>query len=248
MRKRCFGFAAAAAMICAAGSAAADGMAPYARVPYIPTFGWTGCYVGAGGGYGMYNLDTHLTTAGVPITVPLDQGGRGWFGTAQVGCDYQFSGKWLAGAFIDGDLADITGKHTGQSAGAIGLVSADMPLSRSWAAGGRLGYLVNPSLLTFTSAGFTQATFDGLSYTGFGGGLTGSSIPGQTYNGYFIGGGTEYALSFHPGLFWKTEYRFADYGTKNLAVFTTATGVPTGVLETTHPYVQTIRTELVWRF
>jgi hypothetical protein len=47
-------------------------------------------------------------------------------------------------------------------------------------------------------------------------------------------------------LFWKTEYRFADYGRQNLTEFTA--GVPNGILESTHPYVQTIRTELVWRF
>jgi outer membrane immunogenic protein len=114
--------------------------------------------------------------------------------------------------------------------------------------GGRwaLGYLVNPTFLTFASAGFTQAKFDGTSYFALGGVPTTISVSGQTYNGYFIGGGTEYALSFHPGLFWKTEYRFADYGRQNLTEFTA--GVPNGILESTHPYVQTIRTELVWRF
>jgi len=231
-----------------AGAALADGMprAAMKTAPVQPS--WTGCYVGVGGGYGMYDLSTHLATVAGPITVPLDQGGRGWFGTAQLGCDYQFSGKGLVGAFVDGDLSDITGKHTGHSPGAVGLVSGDMQLSDSWAIGGRFGYLVNPSLLTFVSAGYTQARFDGTNYALFGGALTGQAVPGQTYDGYFLGGGTEYALGLHPGLFWKTEYRFADYGRENLAVFTTATGVRTGVLESTHPYVQTVRTELVWRF
>src|ERR1700730_8426242 len=121
-----------------ASAALADGMprAAMKTAPVQPS--WTGCYLGVGGGYGMYDLDTHLNSAatGLPITVSLDQGGRGWFGTAQVGCDYQFSGRWLVGAFIDGDLSGITGKHTGQSIGVVGLVSADMQLSSSWAVGG----------------------------------------------------------------------------------------------------------------
>jgi outer membrane immunogenic protein len=248
MKKLWKGFAAATAMVCAAGSAVADGMPSYGRAPPRPVYNWTGCYLGLGGGYGMYDLDTHNKSAatGLATNVTLDQGGMGWFGTAQVGCDYQFSGKWLVGAFIDGDLSDITGKHTGEGNN-VGLISANMQLSSSWAVGGRLGYLVNPSFLTFASVGYTQARFDGLRYVGFGGGLSGFGVHDQTYDGYFIGGGTEYALG-HSGLFWKTEYRFADYGREDLAVFATATGLKTGVLESTHPYVQTVRTELVWRW
>jgi hypothetical protein len=39
------------------------------------------------------------------------------------------------------------------------------------------------------------------------------------------------------GLFWKSEYRFADFRS-----------IGPGLAERTHPCVQTVRTELVWRF
>lgn len=62
-----------------------------------------------------------------------------------------------------------------------------------------------------------------------------------------------------PGLFWRTEYRYADYGTRTLT--DTAPGgafvaVPGSFFPipnpqdsiTFHPIVQTIRTELVYKF
>ena len=49
-----------------------------------------------------------------------------------------------------------------------------------------------------------------------------------TYSGWFLGSGYEYGFGFMPGLFWKTEYRFADYSADVLPVVVTATGAPTG--------------------
>jgi outer membrane immunogenic protein len=51
-----------------------------------------------------------------------------------------------------------------------------------------------------------------------------------------------------PGLFWKTEYRFADYSADVVPIVVTATGAPTVSSLDSHKYVQTIRSELVWRF
>ena len=38
-----------------------------------------------------------------------------------------------------------------------------------------------------------------------------SRLSKNTYEGWFLGTGYEYGLGFFPGLFWKTEYRFASY-------------------------------------
>ena len=235
-----------------AGSASAADMptkAPAYKAPVAVAPSWTGFYIGAGGGRGMYDLDTQLvsTVTGAPVNVSLDQGGRGWLATAQIGYDYQFGGNWLIGAFVDGDWSRIRGSHTGES-GNVGLIAGDMTLNRSWAVGGKFGYLVNPSLMSFVSGGFTQAHFNGTTYANLAGTPDGFAVPAQNYNGYFIGSGAEYAIAMVPGLFWKTEYRFADYRAQTLNVFNTATGLPTGIGELTHPYVQTVRSELVWRF
>ena len=247
--------AAFAVGLLAAGPATAADMplkAPIMKAPMAPPFSWTGCYLGGGGGYGMYDAQTQLFFRTGTPNVPLDQAGKGWFGTAQVGCDYQlptpiFYSTIVIGAFADGDWGDIHGSHTGQD-GSVGLVNGDMKLSRSWAAGGRIGYVANFSLLVYASGGYTQAFFDQVNYANTSGVPTGLAAPSQTYNGWFIGSGYEYALQFLPGLFWKTEYRYAEYQTRNLADFNTTTGLPNGVLESTHPFVQTIRSELVWRF
>ena len=115
--------------------------------------------------------------------------------------------------------------------------------------------MVTPNVFTYWNGGFTQTHFDGVNFslttpnfqtTGFSG--------GQTYNGWFLGGGTEIALSglfglplpLPPGLFWRSEYRYSSFNSANLAV----TPIGGGVLgvENMHPYVQTITTSLVYRF
>ena len=229
---------------------------PHVAAPAVVAYNWTGCYVGVGYGYGVFDLNTQerVTATGANINAPLDQGGRGWLGTVNGGCDYQFAssfiglpGSVLIGIFADGDWSNIHGNFTG-AGGAVGIVSGDLKLKNSWAAGGRLGYLITPSLLTYLSGGWTQAKFSQVDYVLPSGAPFGVSAPGTTYNGWFLGSGFEYAIALVPGLFWKTEYRWSSYTTKDLPEFTTATGVLTGTLVNSHPYVQTVRSSLVWRF
>ena len=72
----------------------------------------------------------------------------------------------------------------------------------------------------------------------------------QTYKGWFIGSGVEYAIDFLPGLYWKTEYRFAQYGAERPALSGPIVGAAVGLVgfEESKKYVQTIRSEVVWRF
>lgn len=219
----------------------------YKAPPADPAYSWTGCYVAAGYGSGIWNQDntTVATATGVPQSVTMTMGGNGWFGTVQAGCDYQFNGRWVAGVFGDYDFGRLAGETTvpGQAfAGTEKLTSA-------WAIGGRFGYLPTARLLTYLSAGYTQAHFDrvGLHLTAAGPTPITNYLPAHTYGGWFVGAGFEYALSWLPGLFWKTEYRLADYGADRLGVFTLA-GVPTGFSVDAKKVVQTVRSELVWRF
>ncbi len=64
-------------------------------------------------------------------------GGRGWFGTVQIGADYQW-GSWVAGIFADYDFSSIKGT-IGELSG-TGLVPFKQ--NSAWAGGGRIGYLV----------------------------------------------------------------------------------------------------------
>jgi outer membrane immunogenic protein len=229
------------------GSAIAADMpvkAPLA--PVVRAVSWTGCYVGAGGGYGMWNQDnqTILTGSGSAIDQQHTDGGRGWFGTGQVGCDYQFAPKWVVGAFGDFDVSDIKGTMTLPGVSYQG----DEKERWSWAVGARAGYLPWDSLLVFVSGGFTEARFGAVNFVDTGGVSTGISTQEATYNGWFLGSGYEYKLDWMPGLFWKTEYRFADYGSQTNPTVFTFNGSPFIYSVESHKYVQTIRSELVYRF
>jgi outer membrane immunogenic protein len=122
-------------------------------------------------------------------------------------------------------------------------------MTSQWAAGGRVGYLVFPQLLAYVSGGYTQARFDGVNLLFPAVLATTVTQNAQTYRGWFIGSGYEYALDMLPGLFWKTEYRFATYKaeTPALTVITAGASLPFG-FEESKKYVQTVRSELVWRF
>ncbi len=284
--------AVALSMLGAGTSFAAD-MAVKARpapLPPVAAVNWTGCYLGAGAGYGMFNQQREVIAPfgsndvagsgganvfaealtafpGAVVTPNETFGGKGWLATGQIGCDYQFSGNWLIGAFGDGDWTNLKGDH-----GLLGIFQGQQKMRSSWAAGGRVGYLVTPSLLTYVSGGFTEAEFSGVNYANtfqtaaialsgpttldlVADGQSGLSIGSHRYNGFFIGGGTEYALGWLPGLFWKTEYRFADYrsATQNILCpicFAASPGPVglTGLAERTRTTTQTVRSELVWRF
>jgi len=223
--------------------------APLASPP--PTYGWTGCYFDGGGGYGMSSLDQsgYATTADAfPDTVIYTESGRGWLGRVGGGCDYQIpSSNFVFGVLGDYDFMNIHGNFDpGDFASAGGLRESD-----AWYVGGRIGYLITPTLLTYWDGGYTETHFN----QGFFGPLTvggfNVTMPANTYNGWFLGGGTEYALNFNwlpiHGLFWRNEYRFSEYQSANLPV-TFASGAATGNGEAIRPYVQTITSSLVWRF
>ena len=61
--------------------------------------------------------------------------------------------------------------------------------------------------------------------------------------------GYEYAVDFLPGLFWKSEYRYSSFRAADVPLSVSALGV-TVVTDAIHSqkYVQTIRSELVYRF
>jgi outer membrane immunogenic protein len=102
-----------------------------------PVASWTGFYLGAGGGYGMFDSD-HTSSLDGFVLPQSTIGGKGWFGTVQVGGDYQFAERWVVGAFGDFDFSDIKGT-------ASELISTSkFPLNQrnAYAAGGRIGYLV----------------------------------------------------------------------------------------------------------
>lgn len=256
------------ALLAAGGTALAADLSPppavYKAPPPPPAPTWTGCYINAGGGGGMWkshDTDT-VTVLGtiIPASVASDNGGEGWLGVAGAGCDYQFHAlawDFVIGAFGDYDWMDLHGVSS-HPAPLVGSIEGDSVERAAWAGGLRLGILVTPTLLGYTNGGYTGTHFSQENdFTSFFGIPTGTSLPAHNYNGWFVGGGTEYALNWSwlpfNGLFWRTEYRFSYYESANLPFVSTATGAPIVLLgvpvgEHTSKDVQTIYTELVWRF
>jgi outer membrane immunogenic protein len=237
----------AISLACAGYAVAADMRMPVkGPAPVMPVAGynWTGCYLGAGGGYGLFDQQSRYVTTG-QTSLSNDNGGRGWFGTVQVGCDYQISSGIVIGAFADYDFSGIKGNMAVPDFGFVG----QEKLQSSWAAGGRIGWLPSDQLLVYVSGGYTEARFSQVNFSLAATGLqTVFGLPKHTYSGWFVGSGYEYGLGWMPGLFWKTEYRFADYGSDTLPIVVSATGAPRGDNIESRKYVQTIRSELVWRF
>jgi outer membrane immunogenic protein len=238
---------------------AADMGAPAYKAPPPPpppVMTWTGCYVDGGVGYGLWNQDDYdetfptLTAFGTTVT----SGGRGWLGRIGGGCDYQFTtggfGDWVVGAFGNYDFMDLKGSF-GTS---VLDFSGDEKESGAWYVGGRIGYLVTPSLLTYFSGGYTQTRFDqvNLFVASNPNASVGLFVPATTFHGWFLGGGTEYALNWSwlpiRGLFLRTDYRYGSYDAIDNQFLTTATGAPSGIGEHSQKFVQTITSELVWKF
>jgi outer membrane immunogenic protein len=236
---------------------AADMPLPVKAPPMAPPAAtWTGCYADAGAGYGFFNLQHEGTPDGGGLLFPTptsNAAGEGWLGRFGGGCDVQLGSiGWsniVVGAFGDYDVSSLQGQFIGAYSPFFGATFfGTAKESSAWAVGGRIGYLATPTLLAFFDGGYTGANFDQINLNTFFGGPTGTGFLAQTYQGWFIGGGTEYALNFlWPGLFWRNEYRYASYNQITAVGQTFGVG-PNFINENMKPTVQTVTTSLVFRF
>jgi outer membrane immunogenic protein len=225
----------------------------YTKAPVIvQTPSWTGFYIFGGAGGGIWDADSYAYNGatGVPITTSQRQGGDGWFGTVGAGYDWQFNSSWVFGILADGQFGSIKGSLPGAFGGLA--VTGTEKLRDTWAAGARLGYLVAPNVLSYVNAGYTQSYWSSTTLGPVGGVGPLATTPSWNKGGWFVGGGVENNLNIFgisaPGWFMKTEYRAAYFGTKNLQESDAVTGLPSNVITTFKPFVETISTSLVYRF
>ena len=171
------------------------------------------------------------------------------------GCDYQFSpgsgwwSNWAVGVFADYDFMDL---HKNFQSTVFPDLAGEAKEKDAWAVGGRIGYLITPNVFTYWDGGFTETRFDQINLSDISGNGDFGTIGSHTYHGWFIGGGTEIALSglfglpLPSGLFWRSEYRYSSFNSANLPI--TPTGSGSLGFENMKPFVQTITTSLVWKF
>ncbi len=248
---------AVAILAAVSGSALGADMAvpAYKALPPAPPayYNWSGLYLGAGFGYGLFDVETTPISAvtGAPLTTTVDNGGRGWHGRFVVGYDYQINNSLVIGAFTNYDPSNIKGTMSSGSALAVfNPVGGDLKESWAWDVGARAGWLLTPSILTYVDGGFSRARFDAVNLHGLGTGIFVGTLPESTVNGWFLGSGFVTPLPFFqiPGLFLDTEYRLSRY--RSITRPVTLAGIEgVGPFDISmRPIVQTVTTSLVYKF
>lgn len=194
--------------------------------------GWSGLYIGAGGGAGRIDRsgsndksiwgkkehcqkgndcgedgeDWEQVDYWGPISFPNPFSEDDWegFGTIQIGYDRLLGDRLLIGAFADVDIYGGSGDTHKDY-----FIKDSFELNHTWNVGGRIGALVTPRVLLYGVGGYTRASFDKSVH--FGRGPRGRKFDDfDSQDGWFAGGGAEVKLRKGVGL--KFEYRYADYG------------------------------------
>lgn len=218
--------------------------APVLKTAPTPLPNWTGFYLGLGAGYGMFSAEASQDIAGAAFADNQTGGGKGAFGIATAGFDWQFNRRIVAGVFAEYDFAgNIAGN---QFAAPLGGSTARVTLESAWHVGGRIGWLLSPATFSYFNAGYTGARFAGstlqLAAAPFP--ATGATLPDRSSGGYFLGGGVEWMAV--PGWFVRGEYRYAKYGTDRVELL--AGGAPSGVFNSVETVVQTVRVAAIRKF
>jgi outer membrane immunogenic protein len=220
--------AAAPAKPTSPGLAADLGARPAYKAPPmvapLPVFSWTGCYVGAQGGYGWGKkyIDQNIIHGGDEIanisTSPIDIGAVIFGG--QIGCDYQFAGNFVLG--IEGSLAGTESNDVGHdmhnfagmNSGGDNMLA--VKTDRLASVTGRLGFTGwSPQTLFYVKGGVAWAheKFD-FSRAEDGTVRTLCEPCHQTGSGWTVGGGIEWA--FAPNWSAFIEYDHYHFGPKHL--------------------------------
>lgn len=196
-----------------------------ADAPSAPAMNWTGGYVGAGLGLGAAN--NVITLSEGPVLPPglfdFELDGTGHTGAVVSvigGYDFQIGSKLVAGVFIDYSRASLD--HEDSLELTLGPITAAAELQAEFEdmlmIGGRLGYLTSANTMIFGSAGYARAE---LSDTTIDATLFGSStslvlFEGQTFTGFFLGGGVETRLTENISL--TAEYRYLNLGSEDMTL------------------------------
>jgi outer membrane immunogenic protein len=162
----------------------------YKAAPMVsPVATWTGCYIGAHGGFGWGEKKFDDGDS-----LDLD----GALAGGQIGCDWQYDSNWVFGIAASGSWSDVNGNDNDEfSAKAQWFATATA----------RLGYSFGQSLL-YVKGGAAwvedKYNFDG-------------DDQKQNRFGWTVGAGLEYMFAPNWSMF--AEYNYMDFGNKNVSFF-----------------------------
>jgi outer membrane immunogenic protein len=234
MARRVLGCAAVATLV-AVPAMAADlrVKAPVLKAPAAVTaYDWSGCYVGAYLGYqtarvrARYGANSLGSAPGAAVSDDLRPNGF-TFGPT-IGCNYQWTGRWVVG--LEGDL-DFIKKDDTQ-------VETTQPLFRvgveqQWLATARVrigyafdrGFILPWPLLFYLTSGAAWASIETANFVP--GNPTSFVAQKQTHVGWVAGFGSEYGLG--NGWSVKSETLYIDLGKRSY--FTPTNPVSLAVLD-----------------
>lgn len=161
-----------------------------------PGFTWTGGYIGGQVGYAWGNGHAEDT-----LGATTDPDPDGFLGGVYIGYNHQLSNNVVIGGELDVVYANVEGTAD-VFEGGIPVAEYTQELEWSGAARVRLGYAVD-RFLPYLAGGVAFGKIEG--------GNPGSPEEfSDTYTGWTIGAGTEYA--FTDNLIGRVEYRYTDFG------------------------------------
>jgi outer membrane immunogenic protein len=215
-------------------------------------FSWTGCYIGAHGGYGWgRNTNDYGTaiasgasegggTEGIPSEFgPFDHKTSGGVLGGQAGCNYQFQQNWVVG--VEGEFAWSGIKGSVSNPDDEGVATSGFESRIRWTGdlAARFGYAWDRHLLygkvgaAWGSFRYTE-THDDFPTThaaSCGGGLAACSVDiTNTRAGLLLGVGWEYAWMNNWSV--KAEYNHINYGTTTIAYPSTTAAIQSFQLRT----------------
>ncbi|MDO8980621.1 MAG: outer membrane beta-barrel protein [Afipia sp.] len=252
-----------AAILTLGAASTAQGADLIRKAAPAPVSNWSGWYAGlnVGGGWGKTDVgyapnDALMAfTFSAPNFFPISANGdrnrsSGALGGIQVGYNYQFASRLVAGFEADFQGAGIDGSGTTSYLAGQVSTTASQSIDYFGTVRARLGYLASDRLLIYATGGFAYAHLNNVASTstvpnsGFAGGLLGpngvpytfacgsiNAAPDLCFSGasngitpgWTVGGGLEYAL----GQKWsvKGEYLFAHFKeTVNAVAITSVPG------------------------
>lgn len=228
--------ASAAALIAATAANAADIVqpAPYEPAPVVtvPTFSWTGAYIGGqiGGSWSDSNVRTERNLGFQPIGYTKGTNwspdGDGFVGGLYAGYNFEVGNNVVLGAetdFVWGDVKDSYSSIDRYTADSVYNYNAEGKIKQKWAGATRVrvGYAMD-RFMPYVAGGvaYTKVETSGLNYltsanpaapTVQAGSALGYNAS-NTLTGWTIGAGVDYAVT--DNVLVRLEYRYADYGDK----------------------------------
>ncbi|UXM95135.1 porin family protein [Bartonella sp. HY329] len=228
--------ASAAALIAATAANAADIVqpAPYEPAPVVtvPTFSWTGAYVGGqiGGSWSDSNVRTERNVGFLPLGytkgTSWSPDGDGFVGGLYAGYNFEVGNNVVLGAetdFVWGDVKDSYSSIDRYAADSVYNYNTEGSIKQKWAGATRVrvGYAMD-RFMPYVAGGvaYTKVETSGQNYltsanpaapTVQAGSVLGYNTS-NTMTGWTIGAGVDYAVT--DNVLVRLEYRYADYGDK----------------------------------